>query len=108
MSRLLAEDPELTGLVVHNEAAVERGAGRAALRLGRRVPEDVSVVAICPDELAERPPGLTSVLVPAEDVGTHAVTLLMRKLGDGERAGGDPAGAPVDGAGEYRSTDDHR
>lgn len=82
VTRLLAEDPELTGLVVHNEAAVE--AVVAALRAGgRRVPEDVSVVAICPDELAQRA-GLTSVLVPAEDVGTHAVSLLMRKLDGGE------------------------
>jgi DNA-binding LacI/PurR family transcriptional regulator len=81
VNRLLAEDPELTGLVVHNEAAVE--AVLAGLRSGgRRVPEDVSVVAICPDELAERA-GLTSVLVPAEDVANHAVTLLMLKLGDG-------------------------
>jgi DNA-binding LacI/PurR family transcriptional regulator len=41
----------------------------------------VSVVAICPDEVAERAtPALTSVLIPAEEVGTQAVRLLMRKL----------------------------
>ncbi len=80
VAKLLADDPELTGLVVHNEAAVD--AVLAALRAGgRRCPEDVSVVAICPDGLAERSlPALTSVLVPAEDVGTQAVSLLMRKL----------------------------
>jgi LacI family transcriptional regulator len=51
--------------------------------LGRRVPQDVSVVAICPDELAERvSPALTSVLVPAEEVGRHAVALLMNKLAE--------------------------
>jgi len=83
VAKLLADDPELTGLVVHNEAAVEPVL--AALRAeGRRCPDDVSVLAICPDELAVRAnPALTSVLVPAEDVGTHAVRLLMRKL-DGE------------------------
>lgn len=80
---LLAQYPGLTGLVVHNEAAV--GPVLAALpRLGRAVPEEMSVVAICPDEVAERSsPPLSSVLVPADEVGRQAVTLLMRKL-DGE------------------------
>ncbi|GIJ44144.1 LacI family transcriptional regulator [Virgisporangium aliadipatigenens] len=83
LEALLAARPELTGLVVHNEAAV--GHVLAALaRLGKRVPEDISVVAICPDEVAERShPALTSVLVPADEVGRQAVDLLMRKL-DGE------------------------
>lgn len=77
---LLAERPALTGLVVHNEAAVS--SVLSALRaLGRRVPADISVVAICPDEVADRAtPSLSSVLVPAEEVGTQAVALLMRKL----------------------------
>lgn len=80
---LLDEHPGLTGLVVHNEAAV--GHVLAALRmLGRRVPGDMSVVAICPDDVAERAsPALTSVLIPAEDVGRQAVRLLMAKL-DGQ------------------------
>jgi LacI family transcriptional regulator len=80
---LLAQYPGLTGLVVHNEAAV--GHVLAALpRLDRAVPEEMSVVAICPDEVAERSsPPLSSVLVPADEVGRQAVTLLMRKL-DGE------------------------
>ncbi|WP_213455239.1 LacI family DNA-binding transcriptional regulator [Rhizomonospora bruguierae] len=80
---LLARHPRLTGLVVHNEAAV--GHVLTALRAhGRRVPDDVSVVAICPDELAERStPPLTSVLIPAEDVGRQAVALLMNKIDGG-------------------------
>jgi DNA-binding LacI/PurR family transcriptional regulator len=50
---------------------------------GRRVPADVSVVAICPDEVAERfTPALTSVPIPADEVGAQAVRLLMRKLLD--------------------------
>jgi DNA-binding LacI/PurR family transcriptional regulator len=79
---LFAERPDVTGLVVHNEAVVEHLL--AALRaLGRQVPRDLSVVAICPDAVAERAaPALTSVLVPAEEVGTQAVRLLMRKLDD--------------------------
>jgi DNA-binding LacI/PurR family transcriptional regulator len=77
---LFAAHPDLSGLVVHNEAAL--GHVLAALRLlGRRVPDDVSVVAICPDDIAERTsPAVTSVPIPAEDVGRQAVRLLMAKL----------------------------
>jgi LacI family transcriptional regulator, galactose operon repressor len=72
--------PEATGLIVHNEAAVDDVL--TALRtLGRRVPQDVSVIAICPDEVAERAtPALTSVPIPASDVGRRAVELLMAQL----------------------------
>jgi LacI family transcriptional regulator len=77
---LFARQPAVTGLVVHNEAAVGQLMG--ALRaLGRRIPDDVSVLAICPDEVAERTsPPLSSVLIPAEEVGAKAVALLMSKL----------------------------
>lgn len=82
VAELLAQRPGLTGLVVHNEAAISHVLAALAA-LDRRVPQDLSVVAICPDELAERAgPALTSVLVPAEEVGHHAVTLLMRKLAE--------------------------
>ncbi|NYI04407.1 LacI family DNA-binding transcriptional regulator [Allostreptomyces psammosilenae] len=79
VERLLRQDPELTGFVIHNEAAV--GPLLEALRAhGKSVPEDVSVVAICPDEVAERSsPPLTSVLVPAGESARRAVTLLMEK-----------------------------
>jgi DNA-binding LacI/PurR family transcriptional regulator len=77
---LLLDRPGLSGLVVHNEAAVSHVL--AALRqLDRRVPHDVAVVAICPDDVAERAsPPLTSVLIPAEEVGREAVRLVMDKL----------------------------
>jgi LacI family transcriptional regulator len=80
LAGLLERYPDLTGLVVHNEAAV--GQVLAALRaLDRMVPGDISVLAICPDEVAERvSPALTSVLIPADEVGRQAVSLLMRKL----------------------------
>jgi DNA-binding LacI/PurR family transcriptional regulator len=82
LTDLLERRPGLSGLVVHNEAAVSHVL-TALPALGRRVPEDVSVVAICPDEVAERAtPALTSVLIPADEVGDQAVRLLMRKLVD--------------------------
>jgi DNA-binding LacI/PurR family transcriptional regulator len=79
----LEKVPQATGLVVHNEEAVDHVL--TALRtLGRRVPEDVAVVAICPDEVAERAtPALSSVPIPASEVGRRAVELLMEKLAGG-------------------------
>jgi DNA-binding LacI/PurR family transcriptional regulator len=80
IAQLLAKLPGVTGLVVHNEAAVPHVLSALA-SLGRRVPGDMSVLSICPDEVAERAdPALTSVLVPAEQVGREAVRLLINKL----------------------------
>ncbi|NES13620.1 MULTISPECIES: LacI family DNA-binding transcriptional regulator [Micromonospora] len=80
LESLLARHPDVTGVVVQNESAV--GPVLATLPLlGRRVPQDVAVVAICPDQFAGQS-GLTCVPVPAEEVGRQAVTLLMRRLHD--------------------------
>ncbi|MFJ8579798.1 LacI family DNA-binding transcriptional regulator [Micromonospora sp. NPDC093277] len=80
LGALLDRHPDVSALVVQNESAV--GPVLTALpALGRRVPRDVSVVAICPDQFAEQA-GLTSVPVPAEEVGRQAVALLMRRLRD--------------------------
>jgi DNA-binding LacI/PurR family transcriptional regulator len=78
--QLLREQPALTGVVVHNEAILEPLID-AFEGLGLRVPADLSVTAICPDELAEnlRVP-VTSVALPSAEVGTRAVELLMKKL----------------------------
>ncbi|KKD05266.1 MULTISPECIES: LacI family DNA-binding transcriptional regulator [unclassified Streptomyces] len=78
--QLLREQPALTGVVVHNEAILEPLID-AFEQLGLRVPADLSVTAICPDELAGnlRVP-VTSVALPSAEVGTRAVELLMKKL----------------------------
>ena len=78
VARLIHDRPEVTGLVVHNEAAVNHVLS-SLRQLGRKVPQDLAVVAICPDDVAE-PARLTSVLIPAEEVGREAVGLLMEKL----------------------------
>lgn len=83
-AKLLREHPDLTGVVVHNEPVLEPLLA-AFCAAGRTVPDDLSVVAICPDELAGRAmPALTSVAIPAEEVGRQAVGLLMAKL-DGQQ-----------------------
>lgn len=86
ISRILEERPRTTGLIVQNEAVISPLF--SVLRtVGRIIPEDMSVVAICPDQLAERTsPLLTSVAIPAQDMGRRAVELLMRRLDDGQTA----------------------
>jgi DNA-binding LacI/PurR family transcriptional regulator len=65
---------------VHNEAVISPLL-ESLQHLGRRVPEDISIVAICPADVAERAvPPLSSVLIPAEEVGRLAVELLMDSL----------------------------
>jgi len=80
----VARSAGASALIVHNEGAVDHvlTALRAA---GRRVPEHVSVVAICPDDVAlAATPRLSNVRIPADDVGRLAVELLLSRL-DGAR-----------------------
>lgn len=86
LARIDAELPELTGLVVHNEAALLplMDLLRAG---GRRVPADISVVAVCPRDVSfALPVPLTSADIPAHDVGTLAVEMTMRLLDGGYSA----------------------
>jgi DNA-binding LacI/PurR family transcriptional regulator len=74
------ELPGVTGLVVHNESALAPLLSilRAA---GRRVPQDVSIVAVCPADIAVGlPVRLTSVDIPAHEVGALAVEMVMHLL----------------------------
>jgi len=70
-----------TGLVVHNEAIL----GALLLELRRRsldVPGDLSVITLCPDDAAENlPVPLTSIAVPADELGVIAVEMVMARLG---------------------------
>jgi DNA-binding LacI/PurR family transcriptional regulator len=80
LARILEERPHTTGLIVQNEGIIPPL--MSLLRTaGRTVPEDVSIVALCPDQIAEQTaPRLTSVTMPATALGTHAVELLMRRM----------------------------
>ncbi|MEW2297812.1 LacI family DNA-binding transcriptional regulator [Streptomyces sp. NPDC006743] len=86
LARIFDERPGTTGFVVQNESAVEPLL--ALLRQqGRAVPEDVSVAAICPDQVAvQASVRLTSVAVPAQEMGRHAVERLVAKLDGREGA----------------------
>ncbi len=73
---LLRERPGLTGLIVHNEPSV--GPLLESFAEHGRTPPELSVVAIGP--VPPGAPPLTSVDLPAEEVGARAVSLLMDKI----------------------------
>lgn len=80
LARIFDERPGTTGFVVQNESAVEPLLGLLRLR-GRAVPEDVSVVAVCSDQVAlQASVRLTSVSLPAEEMGRRAVARIVAKL----------------------------
>lgn len=77
---LLAASPGVTGLVVHNEVALPHVLSRLRER-GRSVPQDVSVVAVCPQDVAmSLAAPVTSVDIPAEGIGRIAVEMLIALL----------------------------
>lgn len=80
VARIFEERPRTTGLIVQNEGIIPPL--MSLLRTsGRTVPEDVSIVALCPDQVAEQTaPRLTSVTLPAAELGRRAVDLLMRRM----------------------------
>ncbi|GAA3302239.1 LacI family DNA-binding transcriptional regulator [Dactylosporangium vinaceum] len=80
LERLLADHPEVTGLVTINEAALP-GVQRALERAGLRVPRDFSIAGVAGRHWAEdfRPP-LTAADVPAMEMGDEAVRLLQERI----------------------------
>jgi LacI family transcriptional regulator len=87
MSRLLGRQPELTGILCHNDLTAI-GAIRALKAAGCRVPDQVSVVGFDGIDLAEYvEPPLTTVVQQTTEMGRWAVERLVRASG-----GGDPRG----------------
>ncbi|HEX2858049.1 MAG TPA: LacI family DNA-binding transcriptional regulator [Propionibacteriaceae bacterium] len=82
VTELLAAQPEITGVVVHNEAALP---GVLMARAGLREPLDV--VAIAPESIAT---GLGTrldlIALPAQAIGREAVDLVMAQSDDGAAA----------------------
>ncbi|MGZ2356613.1 LacI family transcriptional regulator [Streptomyces sp. 372A] len=80
LSRIFDERPGTTGFIVQNEAAVEPLLNLLRQQ-GRAVPEDVSVVAICPEQVATQASvRLTSVALPAQEMGRRSVEHVVAKL----------------------------
>ncbi|GHE67674.1 substrate-binding domain-containing protein [Streptomyces capitiformicae] len=88
LARILADRPRTTGFVVQNEAAI--GPLLSPLHSsGRSVPADASVVALCPEQLAEQhAPALTAVSGPTRELGRVAVpgspALTRHRFGTGQ------------------------
>lgn len=77
---LLAKIHGLTGLIVYNERALPLVLDRLS-GLGLRVPQDISVVAVCPDDEAERiPVPVSAVSLPVEELARTAVRLLAGQV----------------------------
>lgn len=91
---LLATAPDTTGIIVHNEGALPHVLARLA-ELGLTVGTDMSVVAVCPTDvaLAQRIP-MTSIDLPAENIGRVAVDMVMTRL-DGDQPSETRLLAPV-------------
>ncbi|MEV5678274.1 MULTISPECIES: LacI family DNA-binding transcriptional regulator [unclassified Streptomyces] len=80
LARIFDERPGTTGFIVQNEAAVEPLLNLLQQQ-GRAVPEDVSVLAVCPDQVASQASvRLTSVAIPAQEMGRRAVEQVVAKL----------------------------
>jgi DNA-binding LacI/PurR family transcriptional regulator len=76
LAALLEQLPDMSGLIVYNERALRPAMDRLAA-MGRRIPEDLSVIALCTDEEAERTtPPVTSLSLPAEELARLAVRSL--------------------------------
>lgn len=77
---LLAAVPDVTAVVVHNEVALPFVVSALHDR-GLRTPQDVSVLAVCPPEVAEsQPVPLSSIDLPAHTIGAVAVEMVMARL----------------------------
>ena len=77
--RLLAEDDGITALIALNDL-MAAGVLAAAKEVGRRVPEDLSVIGF--DDLpfaADLSPALTTVRLPLREMGERAMELLLAK-----------------------------
>lgn len=80
VERVLADLPDVTGLVVHNELALPWVLSALRER-GLRVPDDLSVLAVCPPDVAlAQPQPMTSVEIPAHTIGRVAVEMAMARV----------------------------
>lgn len=85
---LLTEVPDIEALFVSNNL-MTLGALRALRELGRRVPQDLSIVSFDDMPWAESlNPPLTAVAQPAFEMGLHATRLLLERIE--HRGGGEP------------------
>jgi LacI family transcriptional regulator len=94
-ARLLAEHPDVTGIVCYNDAAA-LGVLRAIRATGRRVPDDVSVVGFDDIDLAAfAEPPLTTIGQDIRALGRWGIERLVADVTDPERARSEPGPFPT-------------
>ena len=80
---VIADDPDITGFFVHNEGALPHVAARLARARPARA-DELSIVALCPDDVARSVPALAdSIAVPAEAIGAAATDMICEILANG-------------------------
>jgi LacI family transcriptional regulator len=85
MQQLLSRGESFTALFVHNDQ-MAIGAMRALRQIGRRVPNDVSVIGYDDIPAAEfAVPPLTTVRQPMRELGAVATRLLIKAIEEGEQ-----------------------
>ncbi|MDT0410925.1 MULTISPECIES: LacI family DNA-binding transcriptional regulator [unclassified Streptomyces] len=85
IEELFGQDPDLSALVVYNEQALPFVLERLK-QLGMRVPGDMSVLAICPDDQAEHlVPPVSDVALPSRELGRLAFERLAGLIGGEEQ-----------------------
>jgi LacI family transcriptional regulator len=82
--RLLEGDAAVTAIVA-SDSLIALGVFRAARALGRRIPDDLSLVAFDDaDWTGVTTPGVTVMAQPIHEIGAEAARLLIRRIrGDG-------------------------
>jgi DNA-binding LacI/PurR family transcriptional regulator len=87
VDEVVAASPEVTGFLVHNEAALPHVFARL-VETGLHSPESPAIVALCPEDVALAVPGpVDSIAVPAEAIGATAADVICDMI-----AGGTPSG----------------
>ena len=80
LERMFQIQAATTGLIVYNEQALSHLLTRLD-ELGIRVPADISIVAICPEDQAlDAHPPVSNVSLPAAELGTVAVDHLLQLI----------------------------
>ncbi|MGB3406062.1 MAG: LacI family DNA-binding transcriptional regulator [Jannaschia sp.] len=81
---LLGRAPDLTGLICGNDI-IAQGAIAGAMEFGLRVPQDLSVIGIGDFAgSADLYPSLTTVQIPAHEIGAQAGRYLVERIADFE------------------------
>jgi DNA-binding LacI/PurR family transcriptional regulator len=76
----LTDAPEMTALIVHNEPLLGFLPAILAER-GVSIPRDISVVALCPDDLAvQHSVSYSNIRLPADELGRAAVEMVVRQM----------------------------